>query len=450
MSGGLAMPPGWAAGLCGPAACQATQQHRVEERFMVRNTNTAMLAAAVLGALGAGQVQAIGFTQGDWTLDINGTVNAFYVQGEEKWKDAATGASVPTPGGRDRASVQNGLLPGWINFVASTKQKGLDVKAHFGFAPGIDSESPIVGLPGAEGEPFTKIDSRNIYFQFGNANIGTFKFGRDIGLFMQNPILSDMTLLGVGGTVRAAEPFNTSFGMIGHGYMYTGFQPQITYSTPNFGGLQFSAGVFNPSQYSGSEKKTPGFQALGSYEWKGGLSGKVWAAYVNQKTSGSATFNPDDPTEVLRPAGFKADGYEGGVKVGFGPFEVLASAFSATGLGISTVGAQYLGGCARVGTDGSCTERLDSSGYFLQATYTFNDELKLGVNYGENKDDNLTDLGTAKRDAFALGVYYKLTPNVTLVGEYINETGKKILGDNTTPVIDNDAESFSLGAILFF
>jgi hypothetical protein len=75
---------------------------------------------------------------------------------------------------------------------------------------------------------------RNVYFQFGNNDWGTLKFGRDIGLFGQNIILSDMTLLGVGGTSNAGIPFNTTFGMIGHGYMYTGFQAQITYTTPNY------------------------------------------------------------------------------------------------------------------------------------------------------------------------------------------------------------------------
>ena len=35
--------------------------------------------------------------------------------------------------------------------------------------------------------------------------------------------------------------------MIGHGYMYTGFQPQITYTTPNYNGFQVSAGIFQPS-----------------------------------------------------------------------------------------------------------------------------------------------------------------------------------------------------------
>jgi hypothetical protein len=397
---------------------------------MFREIRRSTLALAALGAFEAGSAHAIGFTQGDWTLDVNGTVNAFYTQGKQR--DTLGGVTTTT----DRANVQNGLLPGWINFVATAKQKGLDVKAHFGFAPGINSNSQIVGLPsGADGrfnDAYSKVDSRNVYFQFGNNSMGTFKFGRDIGLFMSNPILLDMTLLGVGGTVRAAEPFNTTFGMIGHGYMYTGFQPQITYSTPNFGGFAASLGVFNPSQFdpvAGTEKKTPQFQGLASFDWKGNFNGKVWGAFTDQKTSGTG--------------GRKASGFEGGVKLGLGMAlqpELLLSGFTAKGLGISTIGAQFLGGSDANGN------RLKSSGYFTQFTIRPITDLKLGVSYGENKDKELRAAGLdGKRKAYAFGAYYSLTPSVTLVAEYINEKANNILGADT-----QKADSFSLGAILFF
>lgn len=59
-------------------------------------------------------------------------------------------------------------------------------------------------------------------FRFGNKAWGSLKFGRDIGLFGQNIILSDMTLLGVGGTSNGGIPYNTTFGMIGHGFQCVG------------------------------------------------------------------------------------------------------------------------------------------------------------------------------------------------------------------------------------
>ncbi len=389
---------------------------------------------AAFCALGLGQAHAISFTQGDWTLDINGTVNAFLVSGEEKVDGAGT---------TEQTNIQNGLLPGWINFVATTQQKGFDIKAHISFAPGIQANSNIVGLPSGVAttlaDAYPKTDTRQVYFQFGNANMGTFKLGRDIGLFMQNPILNDMTLLGVGGTVRAAEPFNTSFGMIGHGYMYVGFQPQITYTTPNAGGFQGSIGVFNPKQVLTNdsfavigERNTPGVQALVSYDWKGGMPGKAWLAGISQNVSSTAT------TPSVRTTG-----YEGGVKVGLGGAELLLSGFRGEGLGISTIGALFLGSSNAAGSE------LESSGVFTQLTYKVTPDLKLGVSYGQNRDKDLVAVGTdTKRRATAFGAYYSLTPSITLVGEYIQERTDNVFG--AAAGTDVKANSISVGGIIFF
>ncbi|HEY5761604.1 MAG TPA: porin, partial [Rhodocyclaceae bacterium] len=364
------------------------------------------------------------------TLNVNGTVNAFYVNSNAKTTD---GAGVTTS--NKQANVQNGLLPGWIHFAATTQQDGYDIKAHFGFAPGINSSSSIVGLPDGAGNAYSQTDNRNVYFQFGNASMGTLKFGRDIGLFMQNPILNDMTLLGVGGTTRAAEPFNTSFGMIGHGYMYTGFQPQITYSMPAAGGFNASFGLFNPSQYAGNQRKSPGIQGLASYEWKGGVNGKVWGSFVNQKTES------DNPACVgNQQCGFKASGYEGGVKLGMGAFEVLVAGFSGKGIGISTVGAQFLGGLNANG------DPMKSDGMFVQGTVMAAEKLKLGVNYGKNTDKDLAAVGTESfNEAVSLGAYYNLTKSVTLVGEVVNEEAGV-----DGAVAKTKTSTVSLGAILFF
>jgi hypothetical protein len=412
------------------------------------NKHAVGLMAGIVGGLAvSAPASAVELKGGDWTLNVNGTVNAFYVNSNEKTTNAG---GVTTS--NKQANVQNGLLPGWIHFAATTQQDGYDIKAHFGFAPGINSDSPVVGLPGSvnalfggnatnsanglgSGNPYAQTDNRNVYFQFGNASMGTLKFGRDIGLFMQNPILGDMTLLGVGGTPRAAEPFNTSFGMIGHGYMYTGFQPQITYSMPAAGGFNASFGLFNPSQYAGNQRKSPGIQGLVSYDWKGGVNGKVWGAFVNQKTESNNAACVGN-----QQCGFKASGYEGGVKVGMGAFELLASAFSGKGLGISTIGAQFLGGLNANG------DPLKSSGMFVQGTVMAAEKLKLGVNYGKNTDKELAAVGTeSSNEAVAFGAYYNLTKSVTLVGEAIKEDAGV---ENAVAKVKTN--TLSLGAILFF
>ena len=387
-------------------------------RAPVRSLLGTSIAAAL--AIAAAPAQAISFSQGDATLDINGTVNGFYSHRSAEANGVKT----------TNSALTNGLLPGWINFVFTTKVDGLDIKAHVGFAPGINDKSDVVGLPsdpgcgGATGcdSPFTQIDTRNLYFQFGNQEWGTVKLGRDIGLFGQKIILSDMTLLGLGGNSYASTPFNTTFGMIGHGYMYTGFQPQITYTTPTMGGFSASAGIFDPNKFAGDETKNPGFQAMANYDWEAGSAkGSLWAGAIHQRTSGAGSFN--------------ASGVELGAKVGLGAFEFVAYGFDASGLGLSTVGALFLSPFAK----------NDGRGYFVQGTYTVG-KTKFGLNYGENRDRGglLTDTNTF-RSATA-GVYHSLNKYITLVGEYNQEKGEGadlFAGDLKTRTI-------SVGGILFF
>ena len=411
-----------------------------------------VLALLACGSTGS---QAVSFTQNDVTLDINGTINGFYVVRDSESTNRATGATTKTT----NSALTNGLLPGWINFVATTQAGGQDIKAHFSFAPGINNNSTVIGLPignnaGGAGttNPYSQIDTRNVYFQFGNNDWGTLKFGRDIGLFGQNIILSDMTLLGVGGTSNAGIPYNTTFGMIGHGYMYTGFQPQITYSTPVMGGFQGAAGIFQPSKFGGDETKTPGFQAKVDYDWKGGMPGKVWGGMVYQKTdcsTNSTAVSCGSGASATNKA-FSAAGYEVGAKAAYGDFEAVAYGFKGNGLGLSTIGAQFFGGSNGAG------DKTDSQGYFLQGTYKLG-ATKFGVNYGENRDKNgfvgitggagsQSSLNEIKNRAVTLGVYHSLNKFITIVGEFNDEKISNVADSN----FDMKNRTFSVGGLIFF
>ena len=400
----------------------------MRQTILARSIAVALLAAA------SGASHAVSFTQNDVTLDINGTVNGYYVFREAETTMRATGVTTKNT----NSALSNGLLPGWINFVATTRANDLDIKAHVSFAPGINNNSQVIGLPignnaGGAGatNPYSQIDTRNLYFQFCNTKCGTLKFGRDIGLFGQNIILSDMTLIGVGGTSNAGIPYNTTFGMIGHGYMYTGFQPQITYTTPNMNGFSASAGIFQPSKFAGDETKTPGFQAVASYDWKGATPGKVWGGLVTQSTSCSSG-------NTCATKSFTANGQELGAKIGAGNFEAVGYLFRGDGLGLSTVGAQFLGGANAAG------ERVKSDGHFLQGTYKLGDT-KLGLNFGQNKDKDGGLAGEIKNKAVTFGVYHALNKYITLVGE-INQ--EKITDNNAGA--DTKNKSISLGGIIFF
>jgi predicted porin len=391
--------------------------------------NLLQLAVCSTLAVLAAPAQAISFTQSDWTMDINGTVNGFYtntdcsnVANPSNW---AVFSACNT--GNQTSNIQNGLLPGWISFVATTRQNDLDIKAHFGFAPGTsgDANTP-------RGGAFTSIDTRNVYLSFGDKSWGTIKIGRDIGLFQQQAILNDMTLLGVGGQANLNGAINTTTGMIGKGYIYTAFQPQITYSSPNYSGFQGSIGVFQPANIDTfTVHSSPMLQGMATYDFpaSGGFTGKGWASFVNQSAKDGAG------TSV------SAQGFELGGKIGVAGFEGTLVGFDAKGVGNAIL---FAGGTDAAGNTAK------TQGFLGQVTFKPPGmNTKFGFNYGETKNK---DLDNAKNKAFTVGVYHNLTKSLTLVGEYIDEktTGPNISTAGTTAGNEANAKTFALGAILFF
>ena len=137
---------------------------------------------------------------------------------------------------------------------------------------------------------------------------------------------------------------------------------------------------------------------------------------------------------------FTANGYEIGAKAGMNGFEGVLYAFTAKGLGLSTVGAQFYGGSDGLGN------KTASSGYFMQGTYTYN-KTKFGINYGQNKDkDGVLGAGEDRKNrAYTLGVYHSLNKFVTLVGE-LNQEKINASASN----YEQKSRTISGGAVLFF
>ena len=148
---------------------------------------------------------------------------------------------------REENNIQTGLLPSWLNFYAGTvTDGGIKTAVHLSFQPGIDSNSPFGGpLDGALG--LNAANFRQVFLTMGTDTMGTFKIGRDLGVFGGNAILEDMTLLGVGTvsdlTIRGG---NTTLGRIGVGYLYADWKSQLQYTSPNWNGLSFTAALVDP------------------------------------------------------------------------------------------------------------------------------------------------------------------------------------------------------------
>ncbi len=446
---------------------------------MLKRKLMAVAVAGAVASLASTGASALEFTAGNWKMDISGSVNAFYTNTSCDHNGAAApiiGATLPVCGlsNEDFTGIQDGLLPGFIKFTASTQAKGLDLKAVIGMWPGTSSGN---GINNNGSTP----DMRTVYLEFGSKNWGSFKLGRDIGLFQQNAILNDMTLLSVGTGAGFQGAINTTLGMIGTGYIYSEFQPQITYTTPNWNGFNAAIGAFQPRNTAGVGGLSVdaggifdeiGWQGLLQYEWKGQASGKVWGSFAHQSAEQSAcatdfTVSPpaldcSGASGAFATPGIKVDGtgYEIGGKVGFGGFEFLATYFWGEGLGEAI---QFVNGHDALGGE------RDSDGYLLQGTYKFG-EFQLGLSYGQSSlDATACDQGLVvgcgagvpnlvkDTETWVIQGKYDLMPGLSLIAEYADsqqDAQTATCGTATGGVglvsCEQKAKTFSIGAIVFF
>lgn len=411
----------------------------------------AQAQASAAGALDTGHLvrmtdKGVGMQLGDVAVTFSGSVNGYYVHdsGDKPTANHLVSGGLASVGSKSSA-VRNGLLPGYLKIDITTQQAGWDVGAHFGLYPGINSVTGVGGANSA-GSPTalatSGIDFRQTYLTFGKPKIGEFKIGRDIGLFGSEGILNDITLLSVGSPGANAAPSNTSLGRIGLGYIYTDFQPQITYTSPNIHGFQATVGAFQPLETAGRNEtnKNPGFQGKLTYDWKGDTLGvRVWLSGISQK---------HDATDLL--PGYTGNGFDAGSKVRVGP--ATLTGYYYDGKGIGTTGLFILS------TD-SLGNRRDTYGYYLQGTYTIG-KLSMGVSYGasylkltnaEKEDRLVAGLGGVydptlldHNSSWVGGARYGLTSWVTLISEYAHTRSEAHGGNHAS------SDAFATGAILFF
>ena len=386
--------------------------------------------------------KGIGLEVGPATIKFSGSINAFYVNDnpDTPGPTTAVGGGIASVGTDSSNAVRNGLLPGYLLIDVTTQQAGLDIGAHFGMYPGINSANwgPLGANNGGQPTALATagIDFRQVYMTIGGG-FGTVKLGRDIGLFGSEAILNDITLLAAGPPGGNVAPGNTTLGRIGSGYIYTDFQPQITYTSPSFGGFQVSAGVFQPLQSLTAPAQTntaPGFQGKLTYDKTlGDVALRLWASGVTQKheTIGAGTGGL---------VSYTGRGMDAGGKVTVGPFSAVANWYTARGLGTTVLNL--------LDTDALGNPR-GSDGFYVQGLATFG-KVSFGASYGESNLDltaNETAVGNTlvrKNSSYVGQIRYGLTDWVTLLGEYTRATSEAHGGNEA------DSDSIALGAILFF
>lgn len=418
------------------------------EQAVAANTAASAAAAAPMASAEAAlddkrlvkmSASGIGLEVGPATIKFSGSVNGFYVHDKPAKASATTAVAggVANVGPNGSSAVRNGLLPGFLKVEVTTTQGGWDVGAHFGLYPGINSTA--YGALGANngGQPTALatagIDARQTYMTIGRAGFGELKIGRDIGLFGSEGILNDITLLSAGSPGNNVAPGNTTLGRIGVGYIYTDFQPQITYSTPNLSGLQASVGVFQPLNSLTAptqSNKSPGFQGKITYDGKlADLAVRAWLSGITQKH------------DSLNAMSYTGSGFDTGAKLTYGPVALTGYYYRGKGLGTTVLNL--------FDTDALGNPRK-SNGYYVQGLVSVG-KFGIGGSYGAsfldyaNAADALANPTLLDRNSSYVGqVRYGLTSWVTLIGEYVSTKSRAHNGNSAK------SEALALGAILFF
>jgi predicted porin len=402
------------------------------------------LGLAVAGALLAASASAqagITIPAGDWTLDINGNVNAYASTTSVDKAQSVTGDGGVAGASRTdtRKGIGTGLLPAWIGFTGKTRQNDVDVEFTISIQPGA-SENTFHGDGSngvANGAVNATVLNRQTYIKFGDASWGSIKLGKDLGIYASDAILNDMTLLGVGGAgyLQSGSAINTTTGGIGTGYQYAAWKGQVAYTTPNWNGFQATVGIVNPNMFGNSAVAQDqfGYEAKASYSWAGDVSGKVWVS--------GATYDVD-MSKSDAYSSKRISAYDLGATINVAGFGLTGYVYDGRGNGSTALGLSGLNASGK---------RRDGNGGYVQATYVIPTGTKIGLAYGESNLDKASGETDAtvttlieQNKRWTVGAYHPLTKSLNLVAEYTDIKGEAHNGNK------NEYSTMALGAILFF
>lgn len=381
-----------------------------------RRQLTAACAIALL-SLDFSTAHAVELTAGDWKVDVGGYINAYYTSvscsGDAIGGAALASRGLGCGGEKDRTTIGNGLLPNALVTKFSTEQSGYAIGGQIAIMAHTATDSAI--------SPNSGVDVRQAFFTVGNADIGTFKLGRDYGIFGSNAILSDMTLLGVGAPVQATQRGRVSLGHIGAGYTYLGNYGQVAWSSPTAGGVSFTGALVSPVDNGAGlvSNASPQLQAQVSWASEGF---KAWLGGKSQQFDAPSGSEAD---------GFTMTGVELGASLTAGRFGLLANVQAGKGLGILADGDQG---------------DVKSTNALAQGTFGITDKVKFGLSYGISRNrDDLPGTGGLKSNAnLTAGMYWTLTPSVTLAAE-LGQTRSRDFDDGRARM-----NGGSIGGIIFF
>jgi len=408
-------------------------------------------------------------SQEGWEVSFDGAANAFIMQNSgTNAPTTAGGATVAfdTTAGivnarNSETSIVTGLLPNvWGMTLKAPTANGLDMSARLGLYTHMNGGENALG----NGEINIRETSGSIAGSFGSVLVG-----RSLGIHQSNAILNDMLLFGVGAGASAGNN-NTTLGRIGVGYLYTDFQPQVSWTLPELGnGFAAKVGLFDPKDVaadtaanSATDHSAPRVEA--QITWNGdflqtGVGVNLWVDGTYQYTgrtlaetqSRQAAAGVDREHDHVESAGV---GF--GTKLSYEGFSLVATGFWASGLGMrgqhSVLPIRQVNNAVAATTgalDDDGKERKSYGGY-IQGTFDFGQGTNVGYSYGGNylrmTGSDMNNLGTSNANTMHSGmIWHNVTDNFRLIAEGGYAEKSWYLAD------DDQEDSFGgIGAFFFW
>lgn len=368
----------------------------------------------------SGQAAFVIGGENGWQFSTDGMVNVFstYVSTSPAPKNVGLDLLGGGAGYTQAFEVRTGLLPSVVAFnIKAPTTNGVESNVRIGIYPQIQNSGD------SRFDTRPNIDFREIFYTAKGA-YGELLAGRALNLYQGKNILTDMTLVTAG--VVGAPGGGTTLGHIGYGYLYTNFGAQLRYTTPDLNGVKLAVSVNDPYAISAAtdRRNVPRIESELSYATTingGTLQTWVSGLYQRATRSDAALARPGKQNESI--------GGAGGVEVGYGAADFLVSGYGGKGLGMVSVqdggafDAPANPGATSVDAAGS--ERRHW-GFLAQATYKLTPAVKVGVNYGQSRQEetdydavNRGTIAQIKNQEAAVGtVSYNFNKFIQFVGEY--------------------------------
>jgi hypothetical protein len=305
----------------------------------------ALLSLLALAAAARPAVAEVTFArEGDWEISTDGRVNGFlsHISGDAYPADTPVNHSLLAGAGLESRQIDNagdlsttrfrsGFVGAVLGFTVKVKlAQETSLRAHIATWNTIEtSRNKAAPNPTDVREAYGKVEGP----------WGGLLFGRALALFSRGAILLDFTYqhgFGLGYPCNA-DGGGPTCGMVGYGIVYAGFNPQITYNTPDLGGFRLAVGLFDPSNAPGKLERTPLPRVEGELTFDAKLrGGSLIHFFVNGFYQYLAQAgDPKNPTAtpVLKTASARAVNFGGWAELG--PLRVGYSSHFGYGIGMN-------------------------------------------------------------------------------------------------------------------